>query len=51
MYPGQPYQFSKTAPRNRHGAPLLGQHNEEVYCTRLGYTKQDLIKLREAGII
>ena len=51
MYPGQPYQFSKTAPRNSHGAPLLGQHNEEVYCNRLGYTKQDLVKLREAGVI
>jgi CoA:oxalate CoA-transferase len=51
MYPGQPYQFSKTAPNNNHGAPLLGQHNEEVYCNRLSYTKQDLAKLREAGII
>jgi crotonobetainyl-CoA:carnitine CoA-transferase CaiB-like acyl-CoA transferase len=51
MYPGQPYQFSKTARRNSHGAPLLGQHNEEVYCHRLGYTKQDLVKLREAGVI
>jgi crotonobetainyl-CoA:carnitine CoA-transferase CaiB-like acyl-CoA transferase len=51
MYPGQPYQFSKTAPRNNRGAPLLGQHNEEVYCRRLGYTKQDLVKLREAGVI
>jgi crotonobetainyl-CoA:carnitine CoA-transferase CaiB-like acyl-CoA transferase len=51
MYPGQPYQFSKTAARNGCGAPLLGQHNEEVYCNRLGYTKQDLVKFREAGDI
>jgi crotonobetainyl-CoA:carnitine CoA-transferase CaiB-like acyl-CoA transferase len=51
MYPGLPYRLSKTAPRNNHGAPLLGQHNEEVYCNRFGYTKQDLIKLREAGVI
>jgi len=51
MYPGQPYQFSRTAPRNNRGAPLLGQHNEEVYCRRLGYAKQDLVKLREAGVI
>lgn len=51
MYPGLPYKLSKTAPTNNHGAPLLGQHNEEVYCQRLGYTKQDLVKFREAGVI
>ena len=51
MYPGLPYRLSKTAPRDNHGAPLLGQHNEEVYCKRLGYTKQDLVKLLEAGDI
>jgi crotonobetainyl-CoA:carnitine CoA-transferase CaiB-like acyl-CoA transferase len=51
MYPGLPYQLSKTAPQNNHGAPLLGQHNEEIYGNRLGYAKQDLVKLREAGVI
>ncbi|HOG45962.1 MAG TPA: CoA transferase [Anaerolineae bacterium] len=51
MYPGLPYRFSGTAPRGNHGAPLLGQHNEEVYCNRLGFTGQELAKLREAGVI
>jgi CoA:oxalate CoA-transferase len=51
MYPGHPYILSKTPPRKHQGAPLLGQHNEEVYCHRLGYAKQDLVKLREAGAI
>jgi CoA:oxalate CoA-transferase len=51
MYPGHPYIFSKTPPRNNHGAPLQGQHNELVYCNRLGHTKQDLVKLKEAGDI
>jgi CoA:oxalate CoA-transferase len=51
MYPGQPYIFSKTSTCNNHGAPLLGQHNEEVYCHRLGYRAQDVVKLREAGDI
>jgi crotonobetainyl-CoA:carnitine CoA-transferase CaiB-like acyl-CoA transferase len=51
MYPGLPYKLLKTAPCHNHGAPLLGQHNEEVYCNRLGYSKQDLVKFREAGII
>ena len=51
MYPGHPYIFSKTPSRKHKGAPLQGQHNESVYCNRLGYTKQDLVKLREAGDI
>jgi len=50
MYPGVPYQLSSTAPRNHRGAPLLGQHNEEIY-QRLGFTRPDLVKLREAGDI
>jgi crotonobetainyl-CoA:carnitine CoA-transferase CaiB-like acyl-CoA transferase len=51
MYPGLPYKLSKTAPRKNYGAPLLGQHNEEIYCNRFGYSKQDLIEFREAGVI
>ena len=34
----------------RQPAPLLGQHNEEVY-GELGYSKEDLVKLRETGAI
>ncbi|MDY6827198.1 MAG: CaiB/BaiF CoA-transferase family protein [Bacillota bacterium] len=51
MYPGLPYKFSKTSPSHNRGANLLGQHNEEVYGNRLGYSKEELVKLREAGII
>ena len=51
QYPGLPYRLSKTHPRNNHGAPLLGQHNEEVLCRRLGYSKQDLTGLRENAVI
>ena len=50
-YPGVPYRFSETTCSVEYPAPLLGQHNEEVYCHHLNYAKQDLVKLREAGII
>ena len=32
-------------------APLLGQHNEDVYCGLLGYSSADLVRLRQAGVI
>jgi CoA:oxalate CoA-transferase len=50
-YPGAPYQLS-TAPWGiRRPAPLLGQHNDEVYQQILGYRRQDLVGLKQAGII
>jgi crotonobetainyl-CoA:carnitine CoA-transferase CaiB-like acyl-CoA transferase len=50
-YPGWPYLFSNISWRTKEPAPLLGQHNEDVICNRLGYTKQDLLKLKQAGVI
>ncbi len=50
-YPGAPFKMSETPWQCRRPAPTLGQHNEEVYCGRLGYSKQDLVSLREAGVI
>lgn len=36
----------------KHGrAPLLGEHNNEVYCRSLGYSSEDLVRLRELGVI
>jgi crotonobetainyl-CoA:carnitine CoA-transferase CaiB-like acyl-CoA transferase len=32
-------------------APLLGEHNEEVYGQLLGYSKEDLVMFRERGVI
>jgi crotonobetainyl-CoA:carnitine CoA-transferase CaiB-like acyl-CoA transferase len=51
MYPGLPYKVRNAPAGGNVGAPMLGQHNEEVYCGRLGYTRQDLVKLKEAGVI
>jgi len=50
-YPGVPYKFSEIIRETQVAAPLLGQHNEEIYCGRLGYTKRELARLKEAGVI
>ena len=50
-YPSAPYKLSETPWRVERPAPLLGQHNEETYCKRLGYTRKDLVKMRGAGVI
>jgi len=50
-YPGAPFKMSETPWKIQHPAPLLGQHNEEIYCHRMGYSKEELVKLREGGII
>jgi crotonobetainyl-CoA:carnitine CoA-transferase CaiB-like acyl-CoA transferase len=50
-YPGAPFKMSESPWKIRDPAPLLGQHNKEIYCDLLGYTKDELVKLREGGII
>lgn len=51
MYPGLPYKMSEGNVTGNFGAPTLGQHNDEIYCGKLGYEQKDLVKLREAGVI
>jgi len=50
-FPGVPYRFSEVQMESPSAAPLLGQHNDEIYCGRMGYTKRELIKFKEAGVI
>ena len=49
-YPTGPYRSDgmtwKVEP-----APLLGQHNADVICGMLGYSTQDLVRLRELGVV
>jgi len=49
-YPGPLFRMGETSWKAGR-PPLLGEHNEEIYCQRLGYTKEDLVKLRERRII
>ncbi len=44
-------KFSKTPGEIKHLGPTLGEHNEEIYCGLLGYSKERLQELRDAGVI
>jgi CoA:oxalate CoA-transferase len=50
-YPTCPYRFSKTPWQGRWAAPLLGEHNEEIYYKRLRHSKGDMARWRGLGII
>jgi crotonobetainyl-CoA:carnitine CoA-transferase CaiB-like acyl-CoA transferase len=50
-YATAPYKYSATPLAIVRPAPTLGEHNEEIYCQRLGCSQQDIIKLRETGAI
>jgi len=49
-YPGPPFRMGENPWRLARPAPLLGQHNAEVY-GELGYDRQDLARLRALGTI
>lgn len=50
-YPKRGPFDGEDVPALRKAAPLLGEHNEEIYCGELGLTKKDLALLCSAGII
>ena len=49
--PGSPYTFSDTPWRIASPAPTRGQHNRDIICDRLGYSKEDLVRMRQFGAI
>ena len=50
-HPGRPVVMSRTPWTITEPAPLLGQHNREIYCGRLGYSRKELARLRQLGVI
>ena len=49
-YPGPPFRLSKTGWRLAP-APMLGEHNQEVYSQRLGFSTQHLASLKQQEVI
>jgi len=50
-YPGAPLKMKETPWRIHRRAPLIGEHNEEVYEKELGLSKGKMAILKANGII
>lgn len=50
-YPGAPFKSTLTPWRISRRAPLIGEHNEEVYGELLGMSQEELWILKEQGAI
>ena len=50
-FPGAPYRFSRTPWRLGRRAPLLGEHNVEIYERELGLSREELRLLFEQRVI
>lgn len=48
---GMPIKLSKTPGRIKTPQPMLGEHNEEIYCDLLGYTPEEVAQLKAEEII
>jgi len=49
--PGFPYKLSQTPAKIRLPPPLLGEHTEKVLTELLGYSNEDVSRLRERRVI
>ena len=50
-YPGAFPSSTEAPPRISRRAPLIGEHNEEIYEKELGMSREKLLALKQAGII
>lgn len=50
-YPGQWVKMSECSCEIRRRAPLIGEHNHEVYVKELGISENDMLMLKQGGII
>lgn len=51
LYPGAFIKATETPCVKKQRAPLIGEHNNEIYLGVLGKSRKELIRLRGAGII
>jgi crotonobetainyl-CoA:carnitine CoA-transferase CaiB-like acyl-CoA transferase len=51
MVTGIPLRMSGTPLKIERSFPMVGEHNEEIYCDILGFTLDDLVRLKEQEVI
>jgi len=50
-YPGAFAASNEAPPRITRRAPLIGEHNEDIYEGELGMSRGELVRLKQAGVI
>ena len=51
-YPGSPFKiYTDSSWANRSRAPLIGEHNWEIYEEELGLSHEEVSRLQENGVI
>ena len=50
-YPGAFAKFNNNPIEIRRRAPLIGEYNQEIYEEELGMSREQLILLKQAGVI
>ena len=50
-HPTLPWRVGGGDGRNMDAAPTLGQHNSDVYCGMLGYSREDVVRMRGMGVV
>ena len=50
-YPGAPCKLTETPWRVEGRAPLIGEHNSEIYQKELGLSNEELVALKGAKVI
>ena len=51
VHPGAFAKFTSAELKLERRAPLIGEHNEEIYIGRLNFTKAQLVAFKESGVI
>jgi crotonobetainyl-CoA:carnitine CoA-transferase CaiB-like acyl-CoA transferase len=51
LYPGRPFVMGETPRSPAQRAPLLGEHTVQVLREELGYTQEEVLLLRQQGVI
>jgi crotonobetainyl-CoA:carnitine CoA-transferase CaiB-like acyl-CoA transferase len=51
IYPGPAAIYSRSPWRISRRAPLIGEHNVEIFCGELGLSKAELAVLAESGVV